>query len=127
MAEPSHSVEPRAVPEGTFVKERPQDHPLSSAADGYFKHYHLSSSKQGRFGKVVGIDEDGGEYASCSTTSSASPRRCAASSGASWRRRRDGDAGRRAGAGTGGGLRPGDGHVVMAGERFRGGLDQRWA
>jgi hypothetical protein len=28
----------------------------------YFQDYHRSSSKLGRFGKIVGIDEPGGEY-----------------------------------------------------------------
>ena len=58
------AIEPPSVPDGTFVKVSPDDHPLSRACEVavYFQDYHRSSSKLGRFGKIVGIDEDGGEY-----------------------------------------------------------------
>jgi len=57
-------IEPPSVPDGTFVKVAADDHPLSRACEVavYFQDYHRSSSKLGRFGKIVGIDEDGGEY-----------------------------------------------------------------
>ena len=50
--------------DGTFVKVEPCGHPLPLACEiaVYLQDYHRSSSKLGRFGKVVGIDEPGGEY-----------------------------------------------------------------
>jgi hypothetical protein len=64
LAEPAHTIEPPSVPDGTFVKVRPEDHPLERACEVtvYFQDYHRSSSKLGRFGKIVGIDVAGGEY-----------------------------------------------------------------
>ena len=64
LAEPSAVMEPPSTPDGTFVKVRPEDHPLPRACEVtvYFQDYHRSSSKQGRFGKIVGIDLDSGEY-----------------------------------------------------------------
>lgn len=64
IAEPSHTIEPPSVPDGTFVKVRAGDHPLQRACEVtvYFQDYHRSSSKLGRFGKIVGIDTEGGEY-----------------------------------------------------------------
>ncbi len=64
LASPSHLIEPPSVPDGTFVRVRPQDHPLPPACEVTvnFQDYHRSSSKLGRFGKIVGIDEAGGEY-----------------------------------------------------------------
>lgn len=64
LAEPSHTIEPPATPDGTFIKVRPEDHPLPGACEVTvnFQDYHRSSSKLGRFGKIVGIDELGGEY-----------------------------------------------------------------
>ena len=58
------AIEPPAAPDGTFVKVRPEDHPLPRACEVTvnFQDYHRSSSKLGRFGKIVGIDEEGGEY-----------------------------------------------------------------
>ena len=56
---------PPAVPAaGTFVKVGADDHPLPLACEigVYLQDYHRSSSKLGRFGKIVGTDEDGGEY-----------------------------------------------------------------
>ena len=49
---------------GTFVKVSPDEHPLPLACEisVYMQDYHRSSSKLGRFGKIVGIDVDGGEY-----------------------------------------------------------------
>jgi hypothetical protein len=63
-AEPAETIEPPSVPDGTFVKVRPEDHPLARACEVtvYFQDYHRSSSKLGRFGKIVGIDEQAGEY-----------------------------------------------------------------
>lgn len=63
-AHPSHAIEPPSVPDGTFVKVGPEDHPLPRACEVtvYFQDYHRSSSKLGRFAKVVGIDAEGGEY-----------------------------------------------------------------
>jgi hypothetical protein len=57
-------IEPPSVPDGTFVKVRPDEHPLGRACEVavYFQDYHRSSSKLGRFGKIVGIDTEGGEY-----------------------------------------------------------------
>ena len=50
--------------DGTFIKVAPDEHPLPMACEVavYLQDYHRSSSKLGRFGKVVGVDEDGGEY-----------------------------------------------------------------
>ena len=64
MAEPSHAIEPPSVPDGTFVKVTAKDHPLPRACEVtvYFQDYHRSSSKLGRFGKIVGIDEADREY-----------------------------------------------------------------
>lgn len=58
------AIEPPSVPDGTFVKVTAQDHPLPRACEVTvnFQDYHRSSSKLGRFGKIVGIDEAGGEY-----------------------------------------------------------------
>jgi len=57
-------IEPPSVPDGTFVKVRPDQHPLGRACEVavYFQDYHRSSSKLGRFGKIVGIDTEGNEY-----------------------------------------------------------------
>jgi hypothetical protein len=64
LATAASSIEPPSVPDGTFVKVAPSDHPLGRACEVtvYFQDYHRSSSKLGRFGKIVGIDEAGGEY-----------------------------------------------------------------
>ncbi len=64
LAEPAAVIEPPSTPDGTFVKVRPGDHPLPRACEVTvnFQDYHRSSSKQGRFGKIVGIDLDDGEY-----------------------------------------------------------------
>ena len=58
------AIEPPSVPDGTFVKVSATDHPLPRACEVTvnFQDYHRSSSKLGRFGKIVGIDVDGGEY-----------------------------------------------------------------
>jgi len=58
------AIEPPSAPDGTFVKVAPGDHPLPRACEVTvnFQDYHRSSSKLGRFGKIVGIDEAGGEY-----------------------------------------------------------------
>lgn len=58
------TIEPPSVPDGTFVKVAAEDHPLRRACEVavYFQDYHRSSSKLARFGKIVGIDIDGGEY-----------------------------------------------------------------
>jgi len=50
--------------DGSFVKVRPDEHPLPMACEiaVYLQDYHRSSSKLGRFGKIVGIDDDSGEY-----------------------------------------------------------------
>ena len=58
------AIEPPSAPDGTFVKVAPEDHPLPRACEVTvnFQDYHRSSSKLGRFGKIVGIDEAGGEY-----------------------------------------------------------------
>ena len=58
------AIEPPSVPDGTFVKVREGEHPLPRACEVsvYFQDYHRSSSKLGRFGKIVGIDAEGGEY-----------------------------------------------------------------
>ncbi len=63
-AEPATVIEPPSTPDGTFVKVQPEDHPLPPACEVTvnFQDYHRSSSKSGRFGKIVGIDLDGGEY-----------------------------------------------------------------
>ena len=64
LAKPASTIEPPSVPDGTFVKIAPEDHPLARACEVtvYFQDYHRSSSKLGRFGKIVGIDVAGGEY-----------------------------------------------------------------
>ncbi len=64
LAQPASAIEPPSVPDGTFVKVAPEDHPLPRACEVtvYFQDYHRSSSKLGRFGKIVGIDLAGGEY-----------------------------------------------------------------
>jgi hypothetical protein len=64
IAEAAHTIEPPSVPDGTFVKVLAEHHPLERACEVtvYFQDYHRSSSKLGRFGKIVGIDEPGGEY-----------------------------------------------------------------
>lgn len=64
LREPAHSIEPPSVPDGTFVKVQPDDHPLARACEVTvnFQDYHRSSSKLGRFGKIVGIDAEGDEY-----------------------------------------------------------------
>ena len=61
---PEGAIEPPSVPDGTFVKVAPKDHPLARACEVavYMQDYHRSSSKLGRFGKIVGIDAEGGEY-----------------------------------------------------------------
>jgi hypothetical protein len=53
-----------APDEGTFVPVEPGEHPLPMACEiaVYLQDYHRSSSKLGRFGKVVGIDAAAGEY-----------------------------------------------------------------
>jgi hypothetical protein len=58
------AIEPPSSPDGTFVKVASSEHPLPRACEVavYFQDYHRSSSKLGRFGKIVGIDEPGGEY-----------------------------------------------------------------
>ncbi|MGI8749911.1 MAG: hypothetical protein ACR2J6_05065 [Thermoleophilaceae bacterium] len=63
-AEPSAVIEPPSTPDGTFVKVHPANHPLPPACEVTvnFQDYHRSSSKLGRFGKIVGIDLEGGEY-----------------------------------------------------------------
>lgn len=62
--EAAHTIEPPSVPDGTFVKVRPEEHPLARACEVTvnFQDYHRSSSKLGRFGKIIGIDVDDGEY-----------------------------------------------------------------
>jgi hypothetical protein len=64
LAEPAPGIEPPSTPDGTFVKVRPKDHPLPRACEVTvnFQDYHRSSSKLGRFGKIVGIDREAGEY-----------------------------------------------------------------
>ncbi len=64
LRQASHAIEPPSVPDGTFVKVQPDQHPLGRACEVavYFQDYHRSSSKLGRFGKIVGIDVPGGEY-----------------------------------------------------------------
>lgn len=54
----------RPAADGTFLKVRPEDHPLPGACEVtvYFQDYHRSSSKFGRFGKIVGMDLEVGEY-----------------------------------------------------------------
>jgi hypothetical protein len=58
------AIEPPSTPDGTFVKVLEGEHPLPRACEVavYFQDYHRSSSKLGRFGKIVGIDGVGGEY-----------------------------------------------------------------
>jgi hypothetical protein len=62
--EASHSIEPPSVPDGTFVRVFPEEHPLPRATECtvYFQDYHRSSSKLGRFAKIVGVDPVGHEY-----------------------------------------------------------------
>jgi hypothetical protein len=64
LAEPAPAIEPPSIPDGTFVKVRETEHPLPRACEVTvnFQDYHRSSSKLGRFGKIVGIDEHDGEY-----------------------------------------------------------------
>jgi hypothetical protein len=64
LAHAANAIEPPSVPDGTFVKVADREHPLPRACEVavYFQDYHRSSSKLGRFGKIVGIDADGGEY-----------------------------------------------------------------
>ena len=64
IARASTTIEPPSVPDGTFVKVAQADHPLRRACEVavYFQDYHRSSSKLGRFGKIVGIDVEDGEY-----------------------------------------------------------------
>ena len=64
LRRPASAIEPPSVPDGTFVKVAPDDHPLARACEVavYFQDYHRSSSKLGRFGKIVGIDTHDGEY-----------------------------------------------------------------
>ncbi len=64
LALPASAIEPPSVPDGTFVKVAAEDHPLGRACEVavYFQDYHRSSSKLGRFGKIVGIDVKDGEY-----------------------------------------------------------------
>ena len=64
LAQEAGTIEPPSVPDGTFVKVAAGEHPLPRACEVavYFQDYHRSSSKLGRFGKIVGIDADGGEY-----------------------------------------------------------------
>lgn len=64
LRRPAGAIEPPSVPDGTFVKVAPGDHPLARACEVavYLQDYHRSSSKLGRFGKIVGIDSEGGEY-----------------------------------------------------------------
>jgi len=64
LARPASMIEPPSVPDGTFVKVAHDDHPLRRACEVavYFQDYHRSSSKLGRFGKIVGIDVEDGEY-----------------------------------------------------------------
>ena len=52
------------VPDGTFVRVSQDQHPLPLACEiaVNFQDYHRSSAKMGRFGKIVGIDEQGAEY-----------------------------------------------------------------
>jgi len=63
-AAPSIAIEPPSVPDGTFVKVTASDHPLPRACEVTvnFQDYHRSSSKLGRFGKIVGIDVEAKEY-----------------------------------------------------------------
>jgi len=64
IAVPSVMIEPPSIPDGTFVKVRPHEHPLPRACEVTvnFQDYHRSSSKLGRFGKIVGIDVEDGDY-----------------------------------------------------------------
>jgi hypothetical protein len=64
LAQEAGTIEPPSVPDGTFVKVGAREHPLPRACEVavYFQDYHRSSSKLGRFGKIVGIDPEGGEY-----------------------------------------------------------------
>jgi hypothetical protein len=64
LVDPAPAIEPPSIPDGTFVKVRSEEHPLPRACEVTvnFQDYHRSSSKLGRFGKIVGIDEHDGEY-----------------------------------------------------------------
>ena len=65
LRQPASAIEPPSVPDGTFVKVRPRGpsaQPRACEVAVYFQDYHRSSSKLGRFGKVVGIDTENGEY-----------------------------------------------------------------
>ena len=59
----AHPARPEA-PEADrpFVKVTPQEHPLPRASEVavYFQDYYRSSSKIGRFGKIVGVDPAAG-------------------------------------------------------------------
>src|SRR5687767_1356290 len=60
LSRAASTIEPPSVPDGTFVKVGDGEHPLPRACEVavYFQDYHRSSSKLGRFGKIVGIDID---------------------------------------------------------------------
>ena len=64
LADPAVGIEPPSTPDGTCGTVRSEDHPLPRACEVTvnFQDYHRSSSKLGRFGKIVGIDLDDGEY-----------------------------------------------------------------
>jgi hypothetical protein len=64
LVDPAPTIEPPSIPDGTFVKVRSEEHPLPRACEVTvnFQDYHRSSSKLGRFGKIVGIDDHDGEY-----------------------------------------------------------------
>ena len=64
ISQESYAIEPPSVPDGTFVRVSESEHPLPRACEVavYFQDYHRSSSKLGRFAKIVGIDEASGEY-----------------------------------------------------------------
>ncbi len=64
LRQAASTIEPPSVPDGTFIKVAPGAHPLSRACEVavYFQDYHRSSSKLGRFGKIVGTDVEDGEY-----------------------------------------------------------------
>ncbi len=49
---------------GAFVKVAHDEHPLPRASEVavYFQDYHRSSSKIGRFGRIVGVDTTAREY-----------------------------------------------------------------
>jgi hypothetical protein len=64
MAQAASTIEPPSVPDGTFVKVAQGDHRCAAPCEVavYVQDYHRSSSKLGRFGKIVGIDVEDGEY-----------------------------------------------------------------